>query len=88
LEEIGTRSRELLEKANAPRLVDKAVLFVDKERNSGEVVKLVGRLQGAITRYQVSGGWLFTSNMTYTAGQVSQQQAIYTQVTMLTVRIL
>jgi hypothetical protein len=55
LEEIEKRSQALLEKAKAPRLVDKAVLFVDKERDSGEVVKLVERLRDAIFRYQVSG---------------------------------
>jgi len=54
LEEIEKRSQALLEKAEAPRFVDKAVLFVDKGRDSGEVVKLVERLRDAITRYQVS----------------------------------
>ena len=38
----------------APRLVDRAVLFIDKGRDSGEVVKLVERLRDALTRYQVS----------------------------------
>ena len=47
LEEIEERSRALLEKGKAAR-------FVDKGRDSGEVVKLVERLRDAITRYQVS----------------------------------
>ena len=68
-------------------MIDKAALFVDKRRDSGEVVKLVERLRDAITRYQVSGHWFVASNMTYTPGQVSQQQAIYEQIANLTVRV-
>jgi len=49
LEEIEKRSQALLEKGKVAR-------FVDKERDSGEVVKLVERLRDAITRYQVSEG--------------------------------
>ena len=88
LEEIEKQSQELLEKANAPRLIDKAALFVDKRRDSGEVVKLIERLREAVTRYQVSKDWFVASNTTYTLGQVSQQQAIYDQITNLTVRVL
>jgi len=51
LEEIEKQSQALLEKGKAPR-------FVDKGRDSGEVVKLVERLRDAITRYQVSTGFL------------------------------
>jgi len=47
LEEIEKRSQGLLEKGKAAR-------FVDKGRDSGEVVKLVEQLRDAITRYQVS----------------------------------
>jgi len=47
LEEIEKRSQTLLEKGKATR-------FVDKGRDSGEVVKLVERLRDAITQYQVS----------------------------------
>jgi len=47
LEEIEKRSQALLEKGKVAR-------FVDKGRDSGEVVKLVERLRDAITRYQVS----------------------------------
>jgi len=47
LEEIERRSQALLEKGKAAR-------FIDKGRDSGEVVKLVKLLQDAITRYQVS----------------------------------
>ena len=79
LEDIEKRSQELLEKGKAAR-------FVDKGRDSGEVGKLVERLRDAIIRYQVSDGWFVASNMTYTVGQVSQQQSIYDQITALTVR--
>jgi len=58
LEEIEKRSQALLDKAKAPRLIDKVALFVDKRRDSGEVVKLVERLRDAITRYQVRIGLL------------------------------
>jgi len=47
LEEIKRRSQALLEKGKVAR-------FVDKGRDSGEVVKLVEKLRDAITRYQVS----------------------------------
>jgi len=47
LGEIEKRSQALLEKGRAAR-------FLDKGRDSGEVVKLVERLRDAITRYQVS----------------------------------
>ena len=47
LEEIEKRSQELLEKGKATR-------FVDKGRDSGEVVKLVERLRDSIAQYQVS----------------------------------
>jgi len=47
LEDIEKRSQALLEKGKVAR-------FIDKGRDSGEVVKLVERLRDAITRYQVS----------------------------------
>ena len=47
LKDIEKRSQALLKKGKAAR-------FVDKGRDSGEVVKLVERLRDAITRYQVS----------------------------------
>ena len=47
LEDIEKRSQALLEKGKVAR-------FVDKGRDSGEVVKLVERLRDAVTRYQVS----------------------------------
>jgi len=47
LEEIEKRSQELLDK-------NKAALFVDKRRDSGEVVRLIERLREAISHYQVS----------------------------------
>jgi len=80
LEEIEKRSNELLGKGKAAR-------FVDKGRDSGEVVKLVERLRDVVTRYQVSEDRFVASNTIYTAGQVSQQQAIYEQITDLTVRV-
>ena len=49
-------------------------------------MKLVERFRDAITQYQVSEDWFVVSNTTYTVGQVSQQQAIYDQITNLTVR--
>ena len=47
LEDIEKRSQALLAKGTAAR-------FVDKGGDSGEVVKLIERLQEAITHYQVS----------------------------------
>jgi len=47
LEEIEKRSQALLEKGKVAR-------FVNKGRDSREVVKLVEQLRDAITRYQVS----------------------------------
>ena len=46
LEEIEKRSQEMLAKGKAAR-------FVDKAADSGEVVRLIERLQEAITHYQV-----------------------------------
>ena len=46
LEEIEKRSQEMLAKGKATR-------FVDKAADSGEVVRLIERLQEAITHYQV-----------------------------------
>ena len=81
LEEIERRSRALLEKGTAAR-------FVDKGEDSKEVARLIDRLREAITHYQVSGNYFVASDMVQTDGQVSQQQAIYDQITILTVRIL
>ena len=47
LGEIEERSQALLARGSAAR-------FVDKGNDSKEVVKLIGRLQEAITHYQVS----------------------------------
>jgi len=80
LEEIEKRSQVLLEKGKGAR-------FIDRDRYSGEVAKLVGRLRDAITRYEVSEDYFVAPNTTYTAGQVSQQQVIYDQVIGLTVRV-
>ena len=80
LEEIEKRAQELLAKGTAAR-------FVDKGSDSGEVVRLVERLREAITHYQVSKNCLIATSMTHKRGQVSQQQAIYDQITNLTVII-
>ena len=61
LDEIEKRSQAMLEKGKAAR-------FVDKRRDSGEVMKLVERLRDAIIRYQVSEGWFVAPNTIYTAG--------------------
>ena len=60
--------------------------FVDKGGDSNEVVKLVERLQEAITRYQVSRNRIVASSAADMKQQISQQQAIYDQITDLTVR--
>ena len=80
LEEIEKRAKELLAKSTAAR-------FIDKGSDSGEVVRLVERLREAITHYQVSKNCLIVMSMTYIGRQVSQQQAIYDQITNLTVII-
>ena len=48
LEEIGARSRGILEKGKGAR-------FLDKAKDSQEVVNLVEQLRVAIVYYQVSG---------------------------------
>ena len=79
LEDIEQRSRVLLEKGAATR-------FLDKGEDSAEVASLIERLREAITHYQVSENYLAVPSTTHTEGQISQQQAIYDQVTSLTVR--
>ena len=80
LEEIEKRSLELLAKGTATG-------FVDRKGDSREVVVLVERLREAIAHYQVSKNCLVSTSMIHTGGQVSQQQAIYDQITNLTVII-
>ena len=79
LEDIEKRSQGLLEKGTAARLLDKG-------EDSAEVAKLIERLREAIIHYQVSESCLVVPSTTHTEGQISQQQAIYDQVTNLTVR--
>jgi len=62
--------------------------FVDKAGDLAEAGTLVERLREAITHYQVSENYSVASSTIHTAGQISQQQAIYDQVTNLTVRTL
>lgn len=81
LEEIEKRSEELLAKGVATR-------FVDKAGDSEEVAKLVERLREAITHYQVSDNCFIALSTTHARRQISQQQAIYNQITNLTVRTL
>ena len=81
LEEIEKRSQALLAKGPAAR-------FVDKGGDSNEVVKLIERLQEAITHYQVSGSRVIMSSTVDMEEQISQQQAIYDRITDLTVRAL
>ena len=77
LAEIERRSQELLAKGTAAR-------FVDKAGDSGEVAKLIERLREAIIHYQVSENY-FQHRIQLTAGQLSQQQAIYDRITDLAV---
>ena len=81
LEDIEKRSRELLAKGTAAR-------FGDKGGDSGEVTRLVERLRETITHYQVSENCFVATGITHTGGQISQQQAIYEQITNLSVRTL
>jgi len=80
LEEIENRSQALLAKGNAAR-------FLDKGEDSKEVAKLIKQLQEAITHYQVSEDWIVVLNAVDVEEKISQQQAIYNQITNLTVRI-
>lgn len=61
--------------------------FLDKAKDSQEVVSLVEELQSAIADYQVSGNHAgaYRSYIVRT-GQVSQQQSIYNKIGKLTVR--
>ena len=77
LAEIERRSQELLAKGRLAR-------FVDKARDSGEVAKLIERLREAVIHYQVSENY-FQHRIQLTAGQVSQQQAVYDRITDLAV---
>ena len=81
LEEIEKRAQKLMEKTAAAR-------FIDKGSDSREVAGLVERLREAIVHYQVRKNCLVSTSMIHTGGQVSQQQAIYDQITNLTVIIL
>ena len=51
LEKIEKRSQELLSKGAAAR-------FIDKNADSGEMVKLIEQLRETITHYQVSENWI------------------------------
>ena len=59
---------------------------MDKGDDSKEVVGLIERVQEAIGQYQVSEYGVVVSRTIDTEEQISQQQAIYDQITNLTVR--
>jgi len=81
LEEIEKRSQALLAKGVAAR-------FIDKAEDAKEVAGLLEQLREAIGHYQVSGYQGIVSTFVEMGGQISQQQAIYDQITGLTVSIL
>jgi len=83
LEEIEKRSQGMLSRGFAVR-------FLDKGEDSKEVARLIEQLRDAIVCYQVSGYRdqdIMLSTID-TAGQISQQQAIYDKITDLAVSIL
>ena len=77
---IENRLQALLSKGVAARLAN-------KDEDSNEVRRLTERLQEAITYYRVSGHTIIVLSTVDVEGQISQQQAIYDQITDLTVRI-
>ena len=79
-EKIEEISRTLLAKGAIAR-------FVDKGADSGVVAKLVERLRQAIVSYQASESCTSAPSVVDTEEQISQQQAIYRQITDLTVRL-
>jgi len=81
LEDIETRSQALLSKGDAARLVDKG-------EDSKEVMRLIERLREAVTHYQASENWIVMRNIADAEEQISQQQAVYNQITNLTVSTL
>jgi len=81
LEEIEKRSQGLLSKGIAAR-------FIDKGEDSKEVVRPVEELRDAINYYQVSGHQNIVLSTVDMGVQISQQQAIYDQITDLTVSVL
>jgi len=81
LEEIEKRSRAMLAKSAATR-------FIDKGEDSKEVARLIEELRDVLSHYQVSGNLDILSSSADIRGKISQQQAIYNQITDLTVSIL
>ena len=63
-----------------------AARFIDKGEDAKEVAGLIEQLREAISYYQVSGYQGVASGIADMGGQVSQQQAIYDQISGLTVR--
>ena len=59
---------------------------MDKGEDSKQVTRLIDRLREAITHSQVNVGYSIASNAVQTERQMSQQQAIYDQITNFTVR--
>ena len=64
------------------------VRFADKGEDSKVVAKLIERLREAIVCYQVCNCSPSVSSIVDKVEQISQQQAIYRQITHLTVRLL
>jgi hypothetical protein len=62
--------------------------FVDKDEDSGAVAALVERLRQAIVCYQASEDCTLVSSTVDMEEQISQQQAIYHQITHLAVSLL
>ena len=61
--------------------------FLDKAKDSQEVVNLVEQLRSAIVYYQVSRNHVGKTEVN-AMKQISQQQSIYNQIGKLTVRLL
>jgi hypothetical protein len=80
LGDIEKRSQALLEKKTMTG-------FLDKTKDSQEVVNLVEELRNAIVCYQVSETMWCYPELTRVE-QLSQQQSMYNQIGKLTVRLL
>lgn len=83
LEDIGKRSQALLAKKKRAR-------FLDKAKDSQEVLNLIEQLRTAIVFYQVRGNRILCTDeqKLIRVEQVSQQRSIYDQIGKLTVRLL
>ena len=80
LKKVEELSQKMLAKSIIAR-------FTDKGEDSKMVAKLIERLREAIVCYQVGNHCASALSIIDRKGQVSQQQAIYRQITHLTVRL-